>query len=74
MFGRNNYVGYIVIENETLATNNEVMIIPYQLYIKESLINNITFSKIYSNEYSIGIDEIFNNIVTKDQFIAYRYS
>lgn len=72
MAGRNNYAGYIIIENT--AKNDEIIFIPYQLNFQESLNNDITFAEIYSSKYSISIKEIFDNIVTEKQYTDYRYS
>ena len=67
--GRNNYMGYIVIENKDL-----IIYIPYEFYFREVLYNNLTYSEVYSQKYQISINDILNNIVTEDQYLINIYS
>lgn len=72
MNGRNNYAGYILIEDKNNKDN--IVFIPYKLYFKETLYNNLTFTEIYSKKYQININGILNSIVTEEQYFNNIYS
>lgn len=65
LIGRNNYAGYIVIENDSTLT-----VIPYNLWFKESLFNDLTFMEIYSEKYEINLSDIIGNTLTEEQYFA----
>lgn len=65
LIGRNNYAGYVVIENDSTTT-----VIPYNLWFKESLFNDLTFMEIYSEKYEINLSDVMSNTLTKEQYIG----
>lgn len=67
--GRNNYAGYVIIED-----SETIIYIPYELHFKESFYNDLTFTKIYSNVYQININSFMNHIVTESDYLNLRYS
>ncbi len=67
--GRNNYVRYVVITND-----KQTVFIPYELYFKESLYNDLTFAKIYSTAFKINVNKFLENTVIKSQYDDLRYS
>lgn len=66
---RNNYAGYIIIENKST-----MIYIPYNLYFNEKLYNNLTYTQVYSDEYQISVSDIMNSVVTKEQYSTNFYS
>lgn len=72
LYGRNNYAGYIVIENS--GNQDSIVVIAYQLNFKETVLNNLTFTEVYSNKYAIHINDILNSIVTEEQYFINIYS
>lgn len=68
LIGRNNYAGYITIEND-----DKITVIPYELWFKESYFNYITFMKIYSDEFKINLSEIQNNVFSREIYMEKIY-
>ncbi len=67
--GRNNYAGYVIIKD-----GEKTVFIPYELNFKETLYNDLTFAKIYSNDFKININKFLENTVTQSEYDALRYS
>lgn len=63
LIGRNNYAGYVVMEN-----NEKITVISYELWFKESSFNDFTFMKIYSEKFQINVSDILSNIVSKEDY------